>query len=101
MYEAKYKMKYPIKSEVKWIEQKDYISSKILPKLSKQINKKYKVSNYEIMKMLRGRWRSRNRTWRIGLKGDLKRDRRRLKKNTEMAKVVFFIITMISGPVLM
>lgn len=90
LYESKYKDKYPIKKEVTWIDQRDFITTNILPKISKALNKKYSVSDYEIMKMLRGRWRSRNNTWRIKQRGDVKRENRRVKKNNEMLKVIFF-----------
>jgi hypothetical protein len=93
LYESKYKYKYPIKKELTWIEQKDFVITKILPKISKIINDKYKVSNYEIMEMLRMRWRSRHNTWQIEQRGDKKREDRRKKKNNEMLKVIFFIIT--------
>jgi hypothetical protein len=93
LYESKYKVKYPIKKELTWIKQKDFITSNILPKISKELNKKYKVSNHEIMKMLRGRWRSRNNTWRLRKNGNAKRESRRVRKNTEMAKVIFLKIS--------
>ncbi|CAG8764727.1 15125_t:CDS:2, partial [Dentiscutata erythropus] len=38
------------------------------------------------MKMLRGRWRSQNNTWRLRKNGNAKRESRRVRKNTEMAK---------------
>ncbi|GET67284.1 hypothetical protein GLOIN_2v1488788 [Rhizophagus irregularis DAOM 181602=DAOM 197198] len=42
-------------------EQKDNIVTKLLPPLYKLVNKKYKVSNSDLLKMLYGRWRSRHR----------------------------------------
>ncbi|GET54386.1 hypothetical protein GLOIN_2v1847224 [Rhizophagus irregularis DAOM 181602=DAOM 197198] len=42
-------------------EQKDNIVTKLLPPLYKLVNKKYKVSNSDLLKMLYGRWRSHHR----------------------------------------
>ncbi|GBC34471.2 hypothetical protein GLOIN_2v1488788 [Rhizophagus irregularis DAOM 181602=DAOM 197198] len=52
---------YSINYELTWAEQKDNIVTKLLPPLYKLVNKKYKVSNSDLLKMLYGRWRSRHR----------------------------------------
>ncbi|GBC50882.2 hypothetical protein GLOIN_2v1488788 [Rhizophagus irregularis DAOM 181602=DAOM 197198] len=52
---------YSINYELTWAEQKDNIVTKLLPPLYKLVNKKYKVSNSDLLKMLYGHWRSRHR----------------------------------------
>jgi hypothetical protein len=61
-----------------------------LPKLSKILNSKYTISDYEIKKMLYMRHRTMHRQWRVKITGNEKINKRRMKKNTEMAKVRFF-----------
>ncbi|PKK68489.1 hypothetical protein RhiirC2_782218 [Rhizophagus irregularis] len=45
---------YEIDSEHMWLEQKETIIIKLLPPLYKLVNKKYNVSNSDILKMLYG-----------------------------------------------
>ncbi|GBC36290.2 hypothetical protein GLOIN_2v1485488 [Rhizophagus irregularis DAOM 181602=DAOM 197198] len=75
---------YEIDSDRTWLEQKENIITKLLPPLYKLVNKKYNVSNSDILKMLHGRWRSRHCVSNIKKQGDdkVKMDRRRLKKNS-------------------
>ncbi|CAB4488602.1 unnamed protein product [Rhizophagus irregularis] len=75
---------YEIDSERTWLEQKENIITKLLLLLYKLVNKKYNVSNSDILKMLHGRWRSRHHVSNIKKQGDdkVKMDRRRLKKNS-------------------
>jgi hypothetical protein len=63
--------------------------TKLLPPLYKLINKKYSVSNTDILKMLYGRWRSRHRVIKVKTRGDeqIKKEKRRMKKNTAMQDV--------------
>ncbi|GET62959.1 hypothetical protein GLOIN_2v1485488 [Rhizophagus irregularis DAOM 181602=DAOM 197198] len=73
-----------IDSECTWLEQKETIITKLLPPLYKLVNKKYNVSNSNILKMLHRHWRSRHCVSNIKKQGDdkVKMDRRRLKKNS-------------------
>ena len=48
-----------------WAEQKDEIVTKLLPALRKLVDKRYKVTNKELLDMLYGRWRSRHREYNI------------------------------------
>ncbi|CAB4491856.1 unnamed protein product [Rhizophagus irregularis] len=52
--------------------------------IDSDLNKKYNVSNSDILKMLHGRWRSRHCVSNIKKQGDdkMKMDRRRFKKNS-------------------
>ncbi|CAB4473726.1 unnamed protein product [Rhizophagus irregularis] len=52
--------------------------------IDSDLNKKYNVSNSDILKMLHERWRSRHHVSNIKKQGDdkMKMDRRRLKKNS-------------------
>ena len=90
IYDSKYKRKYLIKEEYTWVEQRDDIVMKLLPKLSKALSKKYTVSDMELLKMLHVRWETRHRIYRTKVKGNRKMELRRHKKNTEMANVRFF-----------
>ncbi|CAB4495141.1 unnamed protein product [Rhizophagus irregularis] len=45
---------YEIDSERMWLEQKETIIIKLLPPLYKLVNKKYNISNSNILKMLHG-----------------------------------------------
>lgn len=87
---------YEIDSERTWLEQKETIITKLLPPLYKLVNKKYNVSNSDILKMLHGRWRSRHRVNNIKKQGDdkVKVDRRRLKKNSRTMDVSNHFINM-------
>ncbi|GBC21047.2 hypothetical protein GLOIN_2v1776825 [Rhizophagus irregularis DAOM 181602=DAOM 197198] len=51
---------YEINNERTWLEQKENIITKLLLPLYKLVNKKYNVSNSDILKMLHGRWHSRH-----------------------------------------
>ncbi|GET63235.1 hypothetical protein GLOIN_2v1868150 [Rhizophagus irregularis DAOM 181602=DAOM 197198] len=77
---------YSINYELTWAEQKDNIVTKLLPPLYKLVNKKYKVSNSDLLKMLYGRWRSRHRVSNIRKQGEaqIKRNKRRAMKNSRM-----------------
>src|SRR5277367_1724982 len=67
-----------------WAEQKQDIITKLLPPLYKLVNKKYDVSNSDLMNMLKVRWCSRHRTSNIKKQGKdrIKQDKRRAKKNS-------------------
>ncbi|PKK57097.1 hypothetical protein RhiirC2_858354 [Rhizophagus irregularis] len=77
---------YSINYELTWAEQKDNIVTKLLPPLYKLVNKKYKVSNSDLLKMLYGRWRSRHYVSNIIKQGEaqIKRNKRRAMKNSRM-----------------
>ncbi|GET67395.1 hypothetical protein GLOIN_2v1488788 [Rhizophagus irregularis DAOM 181602=DAOM 197198] len=77
---------YSINYELTWAEQKDNIVTKLLPPLYKLVNKKYKVSNSDLLKMLYGHWRSRHRVSNIRKQGEaqIKRNKRRAMKNSRM-----------------
>lgn len=62
-----------------------------MPKLSKALNKKYTVTDTELLEMIQVRWETRRRIHRVKVKGNRKMELRRLKKNTEMANVRFFL----------
>ena len=87
LYKSKYKKVYEIKIDRMWESQWDKIIVKLLPKIAKEINKKYTVAIEEIRKMLYTNWRTKNREWHVRENGDEERNKRRKKKNTEM-KVV-------------
>ncbi|GET66738.1 hypothetical protein GLOIN_2v1485488 [Rhizophagus irregularis DAOM 181602=DAOM 197198] len=59
--DSEFKDIYEIDSDRTWLEQKENIITKLLPPLYKLVNKKYNVSNSDILKMLHGRWCSRHR----------------------------------------
>ena len=84
---------YSINNELTWAEQKDNIVTKLLPPLYKLVNKKYKVSNGDLLKMLYGRWRSRHRVSNIRKQGEaqIKRNKRRAMKNSRMQDVNYLI----------
>ncbi|CAB4436108.1 unnamed protein product [Rhizophagus irregularis] len=77
---------YSINYKLTWAEQKDNIVTKLLPPLYKLVNKKYKVSNSDLLKMLYGHWRSRHRVSNIRKQGEaqIKRNKRRAMKNSRM-----------------
>jgi hypothetical protein len=80
---------YKIDDNITWVEQKEDIITKLLPTLYKLVNRKYNVANNELLKMLYARWRSRHRINNIKLQGEeqVKRNKRRAKKNTRMRDV--------------
>ena len=86
---------YEIDNERTWAEQKECIITKLLPPLYKLVNKKYSVSNSDLLKMLYGRWRSRHRMHNIKMQGEekTKQDKRRAKKNTRMQDVNKHLLT--------
>ncbi|RHZ50402.1 hypothetical protein Glove_499g61 [Diversispora epigaea] len=86
VYNSKYKTKYLIKPELTWVEQRDFIITKLLPRLSKIMNKKYIVSDTDLLEMIHTRWETRHRIHRTIVKGNRKIELRRLRKNTDMQK---------------
>ena len=80
---------YMIDDKLTWAEQKDQIITKLIPSLYKLVNKKYNVSNNDLLKMLYARWRSRHRIHNIEIQGEeqVKRNKRRASKNTRMQDV--------------
>ena len=80
---------YQIDEKLTWVEQREDIISKLLPPLYKLVNKKYNVTNNNILKMLYGRWRSRHRVNNIEMQGEdkVKYEKRRVKKNTRMQDI--------------
>lgn len=87
---------YKIDDKATWIEQKEEIITKLLPPLYKLVNSKYNVTNSELLKMMYMRWRSRHRISNIELQGEekVKRNKRRVKKNTRMQDVSKYSINM-------
>ena len=83
---------YEIDYKHTWSEQKQDIITKLLPPLYKLVNKKYNVSNSDLVKMLHGRWRSRHRTSNIKKQGEdrIKQDKRRAKKNSRMQDISIY-----------
>jgi hypothetical protein len=71
------------------VEQRDFIITKLLPRLSKIMNKKYTVSDTDLLEMIHTRWETRHRIHRTIVKGNRKIELRRLRKNTDMQKVGF------------
>ena len=92
-HDSELKDVYSINYELTWAEQKDNIVTKLLPPLYKLVNKKYKVSNGDLLKMLYGRWRSRHRVSNIRKQGEaqIKRNKRRAMKNSRMQDVNYLI----------
>jgi hypothetical protein len=84
---------YKIDDTLTWADQRDDIVTKLLPPLYKLVNKKYDVSNNDLLKMLYGRWRSRHRVNNIKNQGEeqVKRNNRRIGKNTKMQDVNYLI----------
>jgi hypothetical protein len=87
---------YEIDDKLTWVEQKEEIITKLLPPLYKLVNKKYNVTNSELLKMLYGRWRSRHRVYNIKLQGkeQMRKHRRRVNKNSKMQAVSKYSINM-------
>ncbi|GET66737.1 hypothetical protein GLOIN_2v1485488 [Rhizophagus irregularis DAOM 181602=DAOM 197198] len=94
--DSEFKDIYEIDSDRTWLEQKENIITKLLPPLYKLVNKKYNVSNSDILKMLHGRWCSRHRVSNIKKQRDdkVKMDRRRLKKNSRTMDISNHFINM-------
>ena len=80
---------YQIDNALTWAEQKADIVTKLLPPLYKIVNKKYSISNSKLLEMLYGRWRSRHRVNNIRMQGEdqVKKDKRRTRKNSRMQDV--------------
>jgi hypothetical protein len=87
---------YEIDDKLTWVEQKEEIITKLLPPLYKLVNKKYNVTNSELLKMLYGRWRSRHHVYNIKLQGkeQMRKHRRRVNKNSKMQAVSKYSINM-------
>src|SRR5215204_2554480 len=83
---------YQINDRLTWAAQKHDVITKLLPLLKRKINKKYKVTGAEIIRMLQRRHRSRHRENNIGNQGPravISNCRRKLK-NTAMSDVSSF-----------
>ena len=80
---------YVVDNKLTWAEQKDQIITKLIPSLYKLVNKKYDVTNKDLLKMLYARWRSRHRIHNIEIQGEVqvKKNKRRASKNTRMQDV--------------
>lgn len=80
---------YQIDDKLTWIEQKEDIITKLLPPLSRLVNKKYDITNGKLLRMLYGRWRSRHRVSNIRMQGEdkVKHEKRRARKNSRMQDV--------------
>jgi hypothetical protein len=91
--DSKLKEVYKIDDTFTWADQRDDIVIKLLPPLYKLVNKKYDVSNNDLLNMLYGRWRSRHRVNNIKNQGEeqVKRNNRRIGKNTKMQDVNYLI----------
>ncbi|CAB4417095.1 unnamed protein product [Rhizophagus irregularis] len=77
---------FEIDVKITWAEQKDNIVTKLLPALRKLVDKRYKVTNKELLDMLYERWHSRNREYNIRIQGEekIKSNKRRIAKNSKM-----------------
>ncbi|CAG8823949.1 35835_t:CDS:2, partial [Gigaspora margarita] len=75
---------YCIDEKLTWADQKNDIITKLLPALCKKVDKKYNISQQELLKMLYGRWRACHREFNIRKQGDeqVERNRRRKAKNS-------------------
>lgn len=75
---------YVIDDTLTWTEQRNNIITKLIPPLYNLVNKRYSVSNKDLLNMLHGRWRSRHRVKNIEMQGDeqVKKNKRRVAKNT-------------------
>ena len=62
---------------------------KLLPSLYKLVNKKYDVTNSDLLRMLYGRWQSRHRVKNIESQGEekVKYNKRRVAKNARKLDV--------------
>lgn len=86
-----------INDELTWLEQREDIITKLLPPLYKLVNKKYNVSNSDLLAMLYGRWRSRHRVKQIETHGQeqVKINKRRAAKNSRTQDVCKYLIFLI------
>ncbi|PKB94872.1 hypothetical protein RhiirA5_437873, partial [Rhizophagus irregularis] len=77
---------FEIDVKITWAEQKDNIVTKLLPALHKLVDKRYKVTNKELLDMLYRRWRSCHREYNIRIQGEekIKSNKRRTTKNSKM-----------------
>ncbi|PKC73390.1 hypothetical protein RhiirA1_451180 [Rhizophagus irregularis] len=77
---------FEIDIKITWAEQKDEIVTKLLPALRKLVDKRYKVTNKELLDMLYRRWHSRHREYNIRIQGEekIKNNKRRTAKNSKM-----------------
>ncbi|CAG8496699.1 4633_t:CDS:2, partial [Racocetra fulgida] len=75
---------YCIDEKITWVDQKSAIMTQLLPALCKKVDKKYNVSQQELLKMLYGRWRARHHEYNIKKQGDeqYEKNRRRKAKNS-------------------
>jgi hypothetical protein len=91
--DSELKKVYKIDDMLTWADQRDDIVTKLLPPLYKLVNKKYDVSNNDLLKMLYGRWRSSHRVNNIKNQGkeQVKRNNRRIGKNTKIQDVNYLI----------
>jgi hypothetical protein len=85
---------YVIDEKLTWMEQKDQVIAKLIPPLAKLVNKKYNVSNGNLLKMLYSRWRSRHRVYNIKIQGEdqIKKNKRRTAKNSRIQDVILILI---------
>ena len=86
-----------INDELTWLEQKEDIITKLLPPLYKLVNKKYNVSNSDLLAMLYGRWRSHHRVKQIETHGQeqVKINKRRVAKNSRTQDICKYLIFLI------
>jgi hypothetical protein len=86
---------YEISNKCIWAEQKESIITTLLTPLYNLMNKRYTVSNSDLLRMLHGRWRSHHRVHNIRLQGEekAKQNKRRTKKNTRMQDVINILLT--------
>lgn len=83
-----------IDDKLTWADQKEDIITKLIPPLYKLVNKKYDVSNNQLLAMLYGRWRSRHRVKQIETHGQeqVKLNKRRVAKNSRTQDVCKYLI---------
>jgi hypothetical protein len=84
---------YKIDDTLTWTDQRNDIVIKLLPLFCKLVNKKYDVSNNDLLKMLYGRWRSCHHINNIKNQEEeqMKQNNRRIGKNTKMQDVNYLI----------
>ena len=80
---------YVIDDKYTQAEQKDQIITKIILSLYILVNKKYDISNCDLLKILYAHWHSRHRIHNIEIQGEeqVKKNKRRVFKNTRMQDV--------------
>jgi hypothetical protein len=85
---------YEINNEHTWAKQKECIITKLLPPSYKLVNKKYNVSNSDLLKMLYGHWHLCHHIHNIKMQGEEKtnQNNRRVKKNARMQNVNKYFI---------